>query len=617
MSATRLTRSMVERTLYLVDNSGLMDILAPPPPAGQRGRKGNIRQNTRLWAIGVILCTRLGHETTVQGVHSVLTEAVPRDLQWELGVLRRLTTRQPKLPRDYDPETPKLTRSGKPRKQIWAEDGVERLGYDDLVNVVNKLRARLDYGVGTMPNLTDEARLARRTLVENAVDRLITVSVIPRTGTTVAIDATGQWIWSLGPRDGKTAAEKKLKKMLKATGAPPTDDSDEALQVAEIAVDDEGTSAPVDADTTPAPAGARGRCLDGAWGYKTSKGGKKEVGYGFHQETLVRTPDPGTPADSEPLLVEGLIVVPANADVVDVSLRLIDRASDRSKITRILGDLLYTNLKPERWAVPLAQRGIEQVLAMRSDNHGLVDINGAIMQFGWMHCPSAPMDQRPMPKDFAHEETDEHYAAVEEFKNSWAFDRKESGLGKNPSTKWICPAMAGRAGCWARGAENVQTAQEMGLPIITPPEDWATRKACTNKTMDFTPDPTKPHHHRKLMQREYLGDRRWRRAFKLRSLVEGTFGILKNSSRQRMRRGQNRLPGLAMANLINALKVALYNEEQLRLWHERTGMGPADHPLLQPDAHDWGFADLTKEQAKAIDARYLADEGELAPLRAA
>ena len=55
MSAKRLTRPMVERTVHMVDNSGLLDILAPPTPAGQRGRKGRIRANTRLWAIGVIL----------------------------------------------------------------------------------------------------------------------------------------------------------------------------------------------------------------------------------------------------------------------------------------------------------------------------------------------------------------------------------------------------------------------------------------------------------------------------------------------------------------------------------------------------------------------------------
>jgi hypothetical protein len=30
-----------------------------------------------------------------------------------------------------------------------------------------------------------------------------------------------------------------------------------------------------------------------------------------------------------------------------------------------------------------------------------------------------------------------------------------------------------------------------------------------------------------------------------------------------------------------------------------------DHPLLQPDPPYWGFRDLTKEQAKAIDAEHL------------
>lgn len=603
MSAKRITKPMLDRTLYLVDESGVLDILAPPPPPGRVGRTGRIRENTRLWAIGVILCTRLGHETTVRGVYEVLTETLSREAQWELGVLRPLTSKTLMLPENYDPETARLTKSGKPRKEIWSGEGMERIGYDDLTNAVKKIRTTLDYGHGSAPDLDENERTARRDLVDEAVDRLIAISVNGRIGSTVAIDGTGQWAWSIGSAGGRKKAVDKLK-----TGQDkhPSEDGGPALEVTTIAVDEDGTTAPTGLGADAVPTGtARGTCLDAAWGYKTSKSGQREVGYGFHQHTIVRTPDPGAPRDGEPLVVEGLVVVPANSDVVEASLRLLDRARQRSPITRVIGDLLYTNLKADRWAAPLAERGIEQVLAMRSDSSGMVDVNGAVMQFGWMHCPAAPMDQRPLPADFARDETDDHYDAVEEFRSSWAFDRKESGLGRNRSTKWICPAMAGRGGCWARGEANVSTARQLGLPIITPPEDWATRKCCVNKTMDFTPDPTKPHHQRKLMQREYYGDRRWRLAFNLRSLVEGAFGILKNPSRQRLRRGQNRLPGLAIANIINALKVALFNEEQLRAWHERTGLGPADHPLLRPDPHDWGFADLNRDQAKAIDARYL------------
>jgi hypothetical protein len=603
VSAARLTRPMVERTIYLIDNSGLMDVLAPPTPAGQRGRKGQIRANTRLWAIGVILCTRLGRETTLSGVHATLTEALPRELQWELGVLRLLTTASSGTRPAHDPAVARLTRNGKPRKEIWAEEGYERLGYDDLVNVVNKLRRDLDYGQGAAPDLDDLDRERRRGLVEEAVDRLIGVSVIPRTSTTCAIDGTGQWSWNIGPKKGRTVAQKALDG---GRHHQTSEDVDTSLQITPIPIDEDGQTAPAQGGTVPT---ALRRCLDAAWGFKTGKSGRTELGYGFHQHTVVRTPDPNVVGRPEPLLVEGLVVVPANTDVVEVSLRLIDRITKRASITRLAGDLLYTNLKADRWAVPLAQRGIEQILAMREDSGGLVDINGALMQYGWMHCPSAPMDQRPLPAKFATEETEAHYEAVEEFRHNWAFDRKEAGLGSKPSSKWVCPAMARRAGCLARGATSTTTAREAGLPIIIPPTDWQERPCCVNKTMDFTPDPANPHHQRKLMQREYVGTRRWRRAMNVRTLVEGAFGILKNPSRQRLRRGQNRLPGLAMANLINGLKVSLFNEEQLRSWHANTGMGPADHPLLQPDPYDWGFTDLTRAQAKAVDAAHLHSVG--------
>ena len=79
----------------------------------------------------------------------------------------------------------------------------------------------------------------------------------------------------------------------------------------------------------------------------------------------------------------------------------------------------------------------------------------------------------------------------------------------------------------------------------------------------MTPDPDDADHQRKLMQREYYGSRRWRRLFKRRALVEGVFGILKNASRQRLRRGQNRLPGLAITSIVAAVKASVFNEEQL------------------------------------------------------
>lgn len=307
--------------------------------------------------------------------------------------------------------------------------------------------------------------------------------------------------------------------------------------------------------------------------------------------------------------MDAFALTPANEDVAKVSLRLVERLLTRRPIKVLIGDRAYTNPTADRWAVPLARMGVEQCLFMREDNHSEVGVRGALMQHAWLICPAAPVDQRPLPVIQATPAWwEEHFELTEAFQRMWAFERKESGLKTNLTTKWICPARAGRVGCLALGTPHIEAARRLGLPIITPPQDWQSRDCCKQSTIDFTPDPSDPAQQRKLAQREFYGSRRWRAVFKRRGMVEGAFGILKNPSRLRMRRGQNRVAGLAIASLIAAVKIALFNEEQLRSWHERTGLGPADHPLLKPDAPYYGFVDATKEQANEIVARYFTSD---------
>lgn len=598
MIVTHLTPSLIERTVYLIDASGVVDVLVPPRQPGDVGRIGNRRANVRLALIGIGLTTRMGQETTIRSIHRVLTTSIPRNMQWDLGILRPLTPRSTARTVD-DPDLPDVR--AKPRKRVWRDREVEQLGYDDLVNAFNAMH-RLDYGLGSEPGLDGTEREQRARAIEDLVDRLLVVSTIPRTGSYFAIDETGQWAWTRGKEKGKRHLEKAIEKA--AGNGAPTILEEEPLEIADIAVDEaDGSTAP--REQPEPPAAAKGTCLDAAWGYKTSKSGKKEVGFGFHQHTLVRVPDPGTP-DSEPLLVDGFLITPANADVVEASLRLIDRVRTRMAFDMLVGDLLYTNLRADRWAVQLAARGIQQILDMRKDNHRSFGVLGGNLLHGWLHCPAADLANFPtLPERATQEEIDQHCAKVDEFQRHWAFTRKETGLGRSRTSKWGCQALDGRCGCFARGEVNVRAATMLGLPIVQPPKDWESRPCCTNRWVDFTPDPGNPDHQRKLMQRFYFGGTRWRRAYALRALVEGTFGILKNPSRQRLRRGQNRLPGLAIAHVIAAVKVAIFNEEQLRSWHARTGLGPVDHPLLKPDAPYYGFADLTKAEVEAIDAEQL------------
>lgn len=598
LSGKRLRPEVIARAVFAVDSSGIVDLLVPPRAKGARGRIGKIRENTRLFLIGLSLCTRLGHETTVMGVWEVLTEALDRESQWALGVLRpcvtKSATRHPKgaVPGEM---VEAIVENGKPRKRVFPT-GVEEIGYDDLYNVTVKIRKDWDYGHGSAPGLTADERERRRTTIGDVVEALIAATTIERTGSTWAIDGTGQWAWHRGDGRGK----RRLEKASEGKTGEEIDD----MVVEGIEFDDDGNSAPADQDR-PISGAVLVAMSDAAWGYKTAKDGRKEVGFGFHQHTIVRVPDAGAAPGSEPLLVDGFVLTPANADVVDASLELIDRIRARHPFKLLLGDLLYSNLLPHRWAYPLAQRGVEQALRLRTDQHKVVDIQGAQMQHAWLHCPAAPMERRPLPEDSASEgRWIEINAEVAAFKQQWAFDRKQAGLGADLETKWVCPARAGRVGCYAR-PESLEGAIADGQPLITPPDDWQDRPCCIQKSIDFTPDLTEPSHQRKIAQREYVGSRRWRERTKLRTLVEGTFGILKNPSRQRLRRGQNRIPGLAMATLVAAVKIALFNEEQLRSWHAQTGLGPADHPLLQPDQPDWGVRNLTQEEAEAIDRAHL------------
>jgi len=69
-----------------------------------------------------------------------------------------------------------------------------------------------------------------------------------------------------------------------------------------------------------------------------------------------------------------------------------------------------------------------------------------------------------------------------------------------------------------------------------------------------------------------------------------------------------------MATLVAAIKTSVFNEEQLRLWPDRTGAGPTDHPLLQPDQPDWGYRNLTQDESEAIDREHMIHMVEDAPV---
>jgi hypothetical protein len=227
VSTTHITPALLARAEHLLDASGITDLVCPPRPASQRGRIGMVRDNTRLLLLGWLLCMTLGFETTLHKVHDVLTQNLARDDQWRLVVLRpSVTFRQPDPhPVSPDVHEKRLSKRGKRTKTIWTRaDGVvcEVIGYDDLVNAVRHFRDRFDYGPGTAPDLDPVERARRAQAVAAMVDALLAPTLLPRPkrSDVVALDATGQWAWSVGAPRVKHAMEEQARKQRAENKAP-------------------------------------------------------------------------------------------------------------------------------------------------------------------------------------------------------------------------------------------------------------------------------------------------------------------------------------------------------------------------------------------------------------
>jgi hypothetical protein len=339
---------------------------------------------------------------------------------------------------------------------------------------------------------------------------------------------------------------------------------------------------------------------DAAIGVKTSKDGKIESFYGYHEHTLVRVRGPRDAADSVPALVAGLELTPASADVVDVSLDLLDRL--RVPAAELIVDRHYSYKAPDRWRDELADRSIRQVLDLRADEQGFTDLNHMRWAAAWPHCPATPDTYgtitRPAPSDENHEAKLATFKKRLKERRAYAFRRVTS---PNPRgvARWECPAEAGTVGCPLKPG-TVEAALQIGLPVVENPPDPTSPDfptCCRQRTVKVDPGPL-----RKLMQEHYWGSDEWEAAWNKRTYVEGSYGNRKNPSTENLRRGHFRTTGITLVNLMTAMAAASYNLRMLRAWHERTGLGDPDHPLLEPATEPGTFLQLTPEEY----ARYCA-----------
>jgi hypothetical protein len=330
---------------------------------------------------------------------------------------------------------------------------------------------------------------------------------------------------------------------------------------------------------------------------KTAKNGKSEWVYGYHVHTAV--PVPGRrKRDDEPRIVSRFRLTPANLDVVDVTLELLDTLDPL--VTDIIVDRHYHYKSPERWRDQLSARGIKQHFDLRSDEQGFTEHDRMRWAAGWPHCPSTPdsLGSIPRPGFAASKKEIEAFDRLIQERMRYAMQRLDRPDIAG-TARWSCPALNGTIGCELRPG-TIASASEFGIPAVENPPDPNGAEGLPRCCSKAQPISTPTSGIRKLMQDEYWGSTPWDKWRKQRTYVEGLYGNVKSADSENLHRGQHRLVGLPHVTIIIGLVFCAYNMRTLRRWHETSDQQYPDHPLFEETVIPTYVLEVTENELSAI-----------------
>ncbi len=188
---------------YIIDTSGAVDILISGRQRSNRGRKTD-PTNWRLYLLGGLLTVQECGNFVVTDIHRTLTERLPFDEQFRLGVRRWVTD---------------TTTGQRVQKTISKAD------LDNITKAINK---DLGYGRATGAGLDETEANRRRQVIQSYCDALMDVFDLGWTSTTYAMDATGIWSWGRG----------RAKPDKSAPAAPATPDAQDEIAASDDASGD-------------------------------------------------------------------------------------------------------------------------------------------------------------------------------------------------------------------------------------------------------------------------------------------------------------------------------------------------------------------------------------------
>ena len=239
-----------------------------------------------------------------------------------------------------------------------------------------------------------------------------------------------------------------------------------------------------------------------------------------------------------------------------------------------------------------------------ANDQGFRDWNGIKFAAAHPHCPATPdrLGTIPaLPPTATQADTDTfttHIAEREQYAAQYV-----QRLDAEGKMKIRCPARNGTLGC-PLIAGTVAAATAAGLPIADPPPPDKRPKLCTQDTVTLTVRTPAQGQAMKLAQPYYWGNKKWRKAYNRRSLIEQWFSVLKTRDSTGLGPDTHAFRGLALVNLVIGTAAAVTNMQKLRAWHHASGKGDETHPLLQPDQPFHGFTQCTPDMAHQIGIDY-------------